>query len=240
MTVSPYRDPGKNKKQQVEEMFDHIAPKYDLLNHVLSLGIDKLWRKKAVAMLKQRRPLKILDVATGTGDFAIETAKIKPDQIVGFDLSEQMLRVGEEKVRKLRLDKLIRFQKGDSEQMPFPAESFDAITVAFGVRNFEHLEKGLQEFHRVLKPGGVAVILEFSRPRGFPFKQLYLVYFRRILPFIGGLVSKDASAYTYLPESVMAFPDDQDFLDILSRTGFTHSRQRRLTMGIATIYEAVK
>lgn len=240
MTVSPYHDPEKNKKQQVEEMFDHIAPKYDLLNHVLSMGIDKLWRKRAVRMLKVHRPSSVLDVATGTGDFAVEVARIKPAEIVGFDLSEQMIRVGEEKIKRLHLDHLIRFQKGDSENMPFESGSFDAITVAFGVRNFENLEKGLAEFYRVLKPGGVAIILEFSRPRNFPFKQLYLFYFRRILPFIGGLVSKDSSAYSYLPESVMAFPDDQDFLNILSRTGFNDSRQCRLTMGIATIYEAVK
>lgn len=240
MTVFPYQDPGKNKKQQVEQMFDQIAPRYDFLNHFLSMGVDKLWRKKAVRLLKRHRPLKILDVATGTGDFAIETVKIMPHEIVGFDLSEQMLRVGEEKVKRLQLDHLIRFQKGDSENMPFAGESFDAITVAFGVRNFENLEKGLQEFLRVLKPGGVAVILEFSRPRSFPFRQLYLFYFKHILPRIGGVISKDASAYTYLPESVMAFPDGQDFLNILKRAGFTRSRQLRLTFGIATIYEAVK
>lgn len=240
MTVCPYPDPGKNKKQQVEQMFDHIASRYDFLNHFLSMGVDKLWRKRAVRLLKRHRPLKILDVATGTGDFAIETARIGPREIVGFDLSEQMLRVGEEKVKRLQLDHLIRFQKGDSENMPFASESFDAITVAFGVRNFENLEKGLQEFYRVLKPGGVAMILEFSRPRSFPFKQLYMFYFRHILPRIGGMVSKDASAYSYLPESVMDFPDDQDFLNILKRNRFSCSRQRRLTFGIATIYEAVK
>jgi len=240
MTVSPYRESEKNKKQQVEQMFDQIAPKYDFLNHFLSMGVDRLWRRKAVRMLKAHGPSRILDVATGTGDFAVEAAKIRPSEIVGFDLSEQMIRVGEEKVKRLRLDHLIHFQKGDSEQMPFPDSSFDAITVAFGVRNFENLEKGLQEFQRVLRPEGVAIILEFSRPRAFPFKQLYLFYFRHILPFIGGVVSKDSSAYTYLPESVMAFPDDQDFLTILAQAGFTRSRQRRLTMGIATIYEAVK
>jgi demethylmenaquinone methyltransferase/2-methoxy-6-polyprenyl-1,4-benzoquinol methylase len=240
MTVSPYQDTEKNKKQQVEQMFDHIAPKYDFLNHFLSMGIDRLWRKKAVSMLAAHHPERVLDVASGTGDFAIETAKISPSEIIGFDLSGQMIRVGAEKVKRLGLDRLIRFEKGDSEQMPFPPGSFDAITVAFGVRNFENLEKGLQEFYRVLRPGGVAMILEFSRPRAFPFKQLYMFYFRHILPFIGGMVSKDSSAYTYLPESVMAFPDDQDFLDILARIGFSRSRQRRLTMGIATIYEAVK
>lgn len=240
MTVSPYQKSERNKKQQVEQMFDHIAPKYDFLNHFLSMGVDRLWRRKAIRMLKSYRPSRILDVATGTGDFAVEAAKIGPSEIIGFDLSEQMIRVGAEKVKRLKLDYLIHFEKGDSEQMPFASESFDAITVAFGVRNFENLEKGLQEFQRVLKPGGVAMILEFSRPRAFPFKQLYLFYFRHILPFVGGMVSNDSSAYTYLPESVMAFPDDQDFLRILASTGFSRCRQRRLTMGIATIYEAVK
>lgn len=240
MTIIPYQNSDKNKKQQVEQMFDHIAPKYDFLNHLLSLGIDKLWRKKAVRLLKAYRPSRILDVATGTGDFAIAAAKISPDEIVGFDLSEQMIRVGEEKVKRLGLEPVIHFQKGDSEDMPFAPESFDAITVAFGVRNFENLQKGLSEFKRVLKPGGVAVILEFSKPRYFPFKQLYRFYFFRILPFIGGLVSKDSPAYSYLPESVMAFPDDQDFLNILRQVGFSKLSQYRLSLGIATIYLAEK
>lgn len=240
MTIIPYQNSDKNKKQQVEQMFDHIAPKYDFLNHLLSLGIDKLWRKKAVRLLKAYRPSRILDVATGTGDFAIAAAKISPDEIVGFDLSEQMIRVGEEKVKRLGLEPVIHFQKGDSEDMPFASESFDAITVAFGVRNFENLQKGLSEFKRVLKPGGVAVILEFSKPRYFPFKQLYQFYFFRILPFIGGLVSKDSPAYSYLPESVMAFPDDRDFLNILRQVGFSKLSQYRLSLGIATIYLAEK
>ena len=240
MTIIPYQNSDKNKKQQVEQMFDHIAPKYDFLNHLLSLGIDKLWRKKAVRLLKAYRPSRILDVATGTGDFAIAAAKISPDEIVGFDLSEQMIRVGEEKVKRLGLEPVIHFQKGDSEDMPFAPESFDAITVAFGVRNFENLQKGLSEFKRVLKPGGVAVILEFSKPRYFPFKQLYRFYFFRILPFIGGLVSKDSPAYSYLPESVMAFPDDWDFLNILRQVGFSKLSQYRLSLGIATIYLAEK
>ena len=240
MTVSPYQDSDKNKKQQVEQMFDNIAPKYDFLNHFLSLGIDKLWRKKAVRILKAYKPSRILDVATGTGDFAIETSRIAPTEIVGFDLSEQMLKVGAEKVKQLKLDDLISFQKGDSENMPFADASFDAITVAFGVRNFENLEKGLQEFYRVLKPGGVAVILEFSKPRYFPFRQFYQFYFFHILPRLGRMISKDSSAYTYLPESVMAFPDDHDFLKILDERGFSESRQWRLTFGIATIYLARK
>lgn len=236
MTVSPYQDSDKNKKQQVEQMFDNIAPKYDFLNHFLSLGIDKLWRKKAVRILKSYQPKLILDVATGTGDFAIETSRIRPDEIVGFDLSEQMIKVGVDKVKRLGLDKMISFRKGDSEQMPFADASFDAITVAFGVRNFENLEKGLQEFYRVLKPGGVAVILEFSKPKYFPFKQFYQFYSFRILPRLGGMISKDASAYSYLPESVIAFPDDQAFLSVLRSCGFGETRQWRLTFGIATIY----
>jgi demethylmenaquinone methyltransferase/2-methoxy-6-polyprenyl-1,4-benzoquinol methylase len=240
MTVAPYQNSEQNKKQQVEQMFDNIAPKYDFLNHFLSLGIDKLWRKKAIRILKQDQPKRILDVATGTGDFAIAASRLEVDEIVGFDLSEQMIRVGEEKVKKLKLDSLIRFQKGDSENMPFEDASFDAITVAFGVRNFETLQKGLDEFYRVLRNGGVAIILEFSKPKYFPFKQLYRFYFFHILPFIGGLVSKDASAYSYLPESVMAFPDDQEMLEILGGTGFSNVRQKRLTFGIATIYIARK
>jgi len=236
MTVSPYQGSDKNKKQQVEQMFDNIAPKYDFLNHFLSLGVDKLWRKKAVRILKGYSPSRVLDVATGTGDFAIETSRIGPKEIVGFDLSEQMIKVGADKVKRLKLDHLIHFKKGDSENMPFDDSSFDAITVAFGVRNFEDLEKGLKEFYRVLKPGGVAIVLEFSKPRYFPFKQLYKFYFFHILPRLGGMISKDASAYSYLPESVMAFPDGQEFLGILNRLGFSESRQWRLTMGIATIY----
>lgn len=236
MTVSPYQHSDKNKKQQVEQMFDNIAPKYDFLNHFLSLGIDKLWRKKAVRILKSYQPKRILDVATGTGDFAIEASRIKPEQIVGFDLSEQMIKVGIDKVKRLGLDKLISFQKGDSEQMPFADASFDAITVAFGVRNFENLEKGLTEFYRVLKPGGVAIILEFSKPKYFPFKQFYQFYSFRVLPRLGGMISKDSSAYSYLPESVMAFPDDQAFLSVLRHSGFTETRQWRLTLGIASIY----
>jgi demethylmenaquinone methyltransferase/2-methoxy-6-polyprenyl-1,4-benzoquinol methylase len=240
MTVAPYQNSDKNKKQQVEQMFDNIAAKYDFLNHFLSLGIDRLWRKKAVKILREYHPKRVLDVATGTGDFAIATSRLNVDEIIGYDLSGEMIRVGEEKVKKLGLDSLIRFQKGDSESMPFEDDSIDAITVAFGVRNFETLQSGLDEFYRVLHDDGVAIILEFSKPKHFPFKQLYKFYFFHILPFVGGLVSKDSSAYTYLPESVMAFPDDQDMLNILSDTGFRQVRQRRLTMGIATIYIAQK
>ena len=240
MSVTPYQDSKENKKEQIEQMFNSIAPKYDFLNHFLSLGIDRLWRKRAIRLLNNYQPGHVLDVATGTGDFAIAARKTEAEKIVGFDLSEQMIRVGEQKVKRLKLDHLIRFQKGDSENMPFENESFDAITVAFGVRNFENLEAGLDEFFRVLKPGGVAVILEFSKPKYFPLKQLYKFYFFRILPFIGGLISKNAPAYNYLPESVMAFPDDQDFLKILIERGFDSAFQKRQTLGIATIYLAVK
>jgi demethylmenaquinone methyltransferase/2-methoxy-6-polyprenyl-1,4-benzoquinol methylase len=240
MQVTPYKDSGRQKKQQVEQMFDNIAPKYDFLNHFLSLGIDRIWRKKAIRILSDYPSDQILDVATGTGDFAIAAMKLNPKKIIGFDLSEQMLAVGRDKVKRLEFGPIIEFRKGDSEAMPFKDKQFDAITVAFGVRNFEHLELGLKEFHRVLKPDGVAVILEFSKPKHFPMKQFYQFYFFRILPLIGRMVSKDNSAYSYLPESVMAFPDDLKFLSILQKVGFSRSEQKRLTFGIATIYVAQK
>ena len=240
MQVTPYKDSDHQKKQQVEQMFDNIAPKYDFLNHFLSLGIDKLWRKKAIRILSGYKSDYLLDVATGTGDFAIAASKLKPKKITGFDLSEQMLQVGRAKVARLGLNELIEFRKGDSEAMPFENEQFDAVTVAFGVRNFENLDHGLKEFARVLKPDGVVIILEFSKPKYFPMKQLYLFYFFGILPLIGRMVSKDSSAYSYLPESVMAFPDDQKFLSILQNAGFSRTKQKRLTFGIATIYIAQK
>jgi demethylmenaquinone methyltransferase/2-methoxy-6-polyprenyl-1,4-benzoquinol methylase len=240
MQVTPYQGSNQQKKQQVEQMFDNIAPRYDFLNHFLSIGIDKIWRKKAIRILSGYKIDLILDVATGTGDFAIAALKLKPSKIIGFDLSEQMLNIGRAKAEKLGLSNLIEFVKGDSEAIPFPDSQFDAITVAFGVRNFENIEKGLREFCRVLKPDGVVAILEFSKPKYFPFKQLYFFYFFSILPFIGKLVSKDSSAYSYLPESVMAFPDDQKFLSVLQNCGFSRLQQKRLTLGIATIYIAQK
>lgn len=240
MQVTPYKDSDRQKKQQVEQMFDNIAPKYDFLNHFLSLGIDKLWRKKAIRILSAYKSDFLLDVATGTGDFAIAASKLKSSKIIGFDLSEQMLNVGRNKAERLGLDQVIEFQKGDSEAMPFQDGQFDAITVAFGVRNFEDLENGLKEFVRVLKPEGVVVILEFSKPKYFPMKQLYSLYLFGLLPLIGRVVSKDSSAYSYLPESVMAFPDDQKFLAILQKVGFSRTSQKRLSFGIATIYIAQK
>lgn len=240
MQVTPYKDSGQQKKQQVEQMFDNIAPKYDFLNHFLSLGIDKLWRNKAIRILSDFKSDYVLDVATGTGDFAIAASKLKPRKIIGFDISGEMLNVGRQKVKRLGLEEVIEFKKGDSEAMPFSDEQFDVITVAFGVRNFENLDHGLKEFYRVLKEDGVVIILEFSKPKYFPMKQLYLIYFFGILPIIGRLVSKDRSAYSYLPESVMAFPDDQKFLSVLQNTGFLRTRQKRLSLGIATIYIAQK
>ncbi len=238
--VVPYTQSGVSKKEQVATMFNNISKRYDFLNHFLSLGIDILWRKRAIRMLKPYAPKKILDVATGTGDFAIEALRLEPEQIVGVDISEGMLAVGKQKMKDKGYDNVISLQKGDSEAMQFEDNTFDAIIVAFGVRNFENLEKGLSEFYRVLKPNGVAVVLEFSKPRSFPFKQLYNFYFNRILPVFGKIISKDQSAYTYLPESVKKFPDGQDFLSLLTSLGFKNKKMKSLTLGISTIYMAEK
>jgi demethylmenaquinone methyltransferase/2-methoxy-6-polyprenyl-1,4-benzoquinol methylase len=239
-TVIPYKDKDASKKQQVEEMFDNISKKYDFLNHFLSMGIDVLWRKKAIKMLKPYKPKIILDVATGTGDFAIESMVLNPEKVIGIDLSEGMLSVGREKLKKKKLDSVIELLKGDSENLPFNDNYFDAYTVGFGVRNFENLEKGLSEMLRVLKPKGQAVILEFSKPKKFPVKQLYNFYFKYILPGIGNTISKDKAAYTYLPESVIAFPEGDDFLAILRKTGYTNVSAHSLLFGIATIYRGEK
>jgi len=217
-------------------MFDNISPKYDLLNHVLSLGIDIYWRKKAIRLLKPEKPRLILDIATGTGDFAIEAATLKPEKIVGMDISEGMLQVGREKIKRLGMEKLIELRQGDSERLPLSDNYFDAVIVSFGVRNFENLEKGLSDMHRVLKPGGTCVILEFSKPKAFPLKQLYYFYFRSILPLIGKVISKDQSAYTYLPESVQAFPDGEDFIRIFRQSGFNSTKCISLSFGISSIY----
>lgn len=226
------------KKAKVEAMFNDIAPKYDFLNHFLSLGIDIQWRKNVRKLLAPYKPKTILDVATGTGDLAIELNKLQPEKIIGLDIAANMLHIGKEKIKTKKLDRVIELQLGDSENLPFKDHSFDAVTVAFGVRNFENLQKGLKEMHRVLKPGGVAAILEFSKPKTFPVKQVYNFYFKYILPGFGKLVSKSKDAYTYLPESVSNFPEDKDFLDELLYAGFTKNTQKRLTMGIATLYEA--
>lgn len=240
MTVKPYKDHTGGKKEQVAGMFDNIAHKYDFLNHFLSMGIDKSWRKKAIGILKDKKPLTILDIATGTGDLAIEALKLNPTKVTGIDISEGMLEQGRKKVIARKLQNKVELQYGDSENIPFPDNSFDAVTAAFGVRNFENLEKGLSEMLRALKSNGTVVILEFSKPTKFPLKQLYQFYFSNILPFIGKIFSKDNAAYTYLPESVNAFPDGQDFLNILKKTGFRQEKMKTLTGGIATIYSAVK
>ncbi|SHN19810.1 demethylmenaquinone methyltransferase / 2-methoxy-6-polyprenyl-1,4-benzoquinol methylase [Cyclobacterium lianum] len=240
MSVVPYKDQKEGKKQQVASMFDNISKKYDLLNHLLSLGIDIVWRKKAIRMLKKDRPALILDIATGTGDFAIEALALEPKKVIGVDISEGMLREGRKKMKEKKLDHIIDLQLGDSEKLLFEENKFDAVIVSFGVRNFENLEKGLRDMHRVLKPGGKTVILEFSKPKKFPMKQAYSFYFRYILPQIGKMISKDKSAYTYLPESVKAFPDGRDFLDVLEKVGFKQTQCKTLTFGISSIYTGIK
>lgn len=240
MTVVPYKNQEKSKKEQVAEMFDNISPKYDFLNHTLSLGIDNLWRKKAIKMLQEHQPKLILDIATGTGDFAIASLKLGPEKVIGVDISAGMLEVGREKMKKRGLSEKIEMRLGDSEGLEFEENKFDAVIVAFGVRNFEHLEEGLADMLRVLKENGKVVILEFSRPRMFPFKQLYNFYFRWILPKIGRLVSKDQSAYTYLPESVKVFPDGDDFTEIMKKIGFKSTACKPLTFGISSIYTGTK
>lgn len=238
--VKPY-EPNSSKKEQVSKMFDNIAPKYDLLNRVLSLGIDTIWRKKMIAKLENLQPKKVLDVATGTADVALEIHKqLKSEKITGVDISHEMLEVGRDKIAKKGLSDTITLDLGDSENLPYDNESYDAITAAFGVRNFENLEKGLAEMYRVIRPGGKIVILEFSRPTMFPFKQLYNFYFKNILPTIGKLTSKDNRAYTYLYESVQVFPDGENFLKVLDKTGFKNNELERLTLGICTIYTGVK
>lgn len=238
--VTPYNE-GENKKEQVGRMFDGIAPYYDFLNRFLSLGIDVSWRRKAIAELDPAQHRRILDVATGTADVAILTAKTLPDtQITGLDLSSEMLKVGDGKIRKNDLEDRIELLQGDSENLPFEDNSFDALTVAFGVRNYENLERGLREMRRVLRPEGKLVVLEFSRPRRFPFKQLFNFYFANILPTIGRMRSKDPRAYRYLYESVQAFPDGEDFLRILRETGYNSTRCKVLTLGISSIYTAQK
>lgn len=240
MTVVPYKEDSAGKKQQVARMFDSISGNYDFLNHFLSLGIDIRWRKKAIKLLAESNPKLILDVATGTGDFAVETLKLNPDQVIGVDISEGMLEVGRKKMKDRGYDHKIDLRLGDSENLPFEGNKFDAVIVAFGVRNFENLEKGLTEMQRVLKPGGRMVVLEFSKPRSFPFKQIYNFYFRFILPKIGRLISRDSAAYTYLPESVQAFPDGDDLIKILNRIGFKKSSCQPLTFGISSLYIATK
>ena len=240
MEVVPYKNEHTGKKEQVAEMFNNISTKYDFLNHFLSLGIDRVWRRKAINHLMDLQPKSILDVATGTGDFAIQALKLNPDKIIGIDISEGMLKVGLEKIKKKGLENKVELHSGDSENMPFEDNKFDAVIVAYGVRNFENLEKGLSEMYRVLRSGGKMVVLEFSKPVLFPFKQLYNFYFQFVLPKIGKTVSKDNVAYTYLPESVKAFPDGDEFINKLQNVGFKQAICNPVTFGISSIYIAKK
>lgn len=238
--IKPY-DQDRHKSEQVEEMFDHIAHSYDQLNLTLSIGIDRLWRRKAIKRLQAYHPKHILDVATGTGDFAILASRLlKPQEIIGIDISEGMMAVGREKVKQAGLDAVIRFKREDCTALSFKADSFDAITVAFGVRNFDGLDKGLEEMHRVMKQGGRLVILELSSPTRFPMKQLYRFYSKTVMPLIGKLISKDDSAYTYLPQSIEACPQGEQMAEIINRAGFKEVEYEPLTFGICTLYTATK
>jgi demethylmenaquinone methyltransferase/2-methoxy-6-polyprenyl-1,4-benzoquinol methylase len=240
-TVIPYSQEQGTKKEQVADMFNNISKTYDFLNHFMSLGIDIIWRKKAINELKKDQPKLILDVATGTGDFAFEALSIlNPDKIVGVDISQGMLDIAKQKIAKRNLGHKFEVKLGDSEQLPFEANEFDAVTVAYGVRNFENLEMGLADINRVLRPGGKAVVLEFSKPKAFPVKQLYQFYFNYVTPGIGKLFSKDSRAYSYLPESVAAFPDGRDFVAVMDRVGFKNTKCRPLAFGICSIYTGIK
>lgn len=238
--VTPYKDSKLTKKKQVEQMFDNISGNYDGLNRVISLGTDVKWRKKVVALVEATKPDSILDIATGTGDLAIQMVNSGAKRIVGLDLSEGMLSVGRKKIIEKNLESRIDMVQGDSENLPFEANSFDAITVAFGVRNFEDLEKGLQEIFRVLKPGGIFVVLETSVPTKFPYKQGYRLYSNLILPVIGKMFSKDKVAYSYLSESAANFPYGIAFNNILKKTGFIDVVDLPQTFGVSTIYTASK
>lgn len=239
-SVKPYKEDG-SKKEQIAQMFDNVAGTYDFLNRFLSLGIDVYWRKKAIAKLKSLAPQKVLDVATGTADVALETKRqLAPAKIIGVDISAQMLEVGRTKIKQQQAAQTIELQLGDSENLQFETASFDAATLSFGVRNFENVEKGLQEILRVLKPNGKLIVLEFSRPRIFPLKQLFNIYFKYVLPLIGKLTSKDPRAYTYLYESVQAFPDREAFVALLQKAGFKKASYEAWTIGIVCCYEAEK
>ena len=238
--VKPYQG-DKEKGKLVEEMFDNIAPAYDKLNHRLSWNIDKTWRNKAIKALQPFHPQTMLDIATGTGDFAILAAKmLKPQKLIGADISEGMMNIGRQKVEKEQLSHVISFMKEDCMNLSFADNTFDAITAAFGIRNFEHLDKGLSEMHRVLKPGGHLSILELTTPITFPMRQLFKIYSHTFLPFYGKIVSKDKSAYHYLTASIEAFPQGETMMEIFKKAGFTDMRFKRLTFGICTMYLATK
>ncbi|WP_281644073.1 bifunctional demethylmenaquinone methyltransferase/2-methoxy-6-polyprenyl-1,4-benzoquinol methylase UbiE [Bacteroides zoogleoformans] len=238
--IKPYGKEG-TKSEQVEEMFDNIAPAYDKLNHTLSMGLDRSWRRKAIDVLRPFRPRRIMDVATGTGDFAILACReLQPDALVGIDISEGMMNVGREKVSKAHLSDKISFAREDCLSLSFADASFDAVTVAFGIRNFDGLDKGLSEICRVLKAGGHLVILELSTPERFPMKQLFSIYSVAVIPLLGKCISKDNSAYTYLPQSIRAFPQGEVMQEVILRAGFGKVHFKRLTFGVCTLYVAEK
>ncbi len=240
-TIKPYKAQEGGKKEQVANMFNNISKTYDMLNRMMTMGIDTIWRKKAIRSLRSIHPQLILDVATGTGDFALESIRIlNPKKIIGVDISAGMLDVAREKIEKKGLQEQFEVELGDSEKLQFDDNTFDAVTVAFGVRNFENLEQGLADIRRVLKPGGKAVILELSNPTTFPIKQLYHFHFHKLTPALGKLISKDSSAYSYLPESVANFPDGERFAAITQKVGFKETKVRPQTFGFCTIYECTK
>ncbi len=239
-SIKPYNTEEK-KTVQVEKMFDNIAHAYDRLNHTLSWGIDKRWRKQAIAWLRPFGPERIIDIATGTGDFAIQACKsLRPHQLIGMDISEGMMNIGKEKAKKEGLEPILSFAKEDCMKLSFRNKEFDAVTVAFGVRNFEDLDKGLSEIYRILVPGGHLVILELSVPEKFPMKQLYAIYSKVVIPSLGKLFSKDKEAYTYLPASIRAFPQGKIMRNIISKAGFGEVNYKRMTFGICTLYMATK
>ncbi|HFS67530.1 MAG TPA: bifunctional demethylmenaquinone methyltransferase/2-methoxy-6-polyprenyl-1,4-benzoquinol methylase UbiE [Flavobacteriia bacterium] len=238
--VTPYKDTKKGKKEQVTQMFDNVSKEYDFLNRVLTFGLDINWRKKVVNIIAKNNPKKILDIATGTGDLAINLSKIKDAKITGLDISSGMLSIAKEKVKKKKLDQAIKLVLGDSEKLPFNNNHFDAVTVSYGVRNFENLDKGLQEIYRVLKPNGILVVLETSQPTRFPMKQLFQFYSKYVIPTVGGFFSKDKKAYNYLPESAASFPFGKAFNNILLKNGFNSAQDTPVAFGISTIYVAKK
>ena len=238
--VIPYKESDLSKKEQVTQMFDKVSSNYDFLNRLLTFGIDVSWRKKVVKMVTDQKAKMILDIATGTGDLAIMIAKTNPEKVIGLDISQGMLDVGKKKVKQLNLSDKIEMIIGDSENLSFADNTFDAITVGFGVRNFENLEKGLREIYRVLKPKGTFVVLETSQPTKFPIKQGFTFYSKYIIPTVGKMFSKDKNAYQYLPESAAAFPYGEEFNNILLKTGFNTSKVYPQTFGISTIYQAFK
>ncbi|NCC09235.1 MAG: bifunctional demethylmenaquinone methyltransferase/2-methoxy-6-polyprenyl-1,4-benzoquinol methylase UbiE [Bacteroidia bacterium] len=238
--IKPY-DSERKKSEQVEQMFDHIAPAYDKLNHALSMGIDRYWRRKAINRLRPFKPQRIMDVATGTGDFALLAyRKLLPKQLIGTDISEGMMAIGRQKVAQAGLSEQITFAREDCTALSFANETFDAITVAFGIRNFDHLDEGLSEMCRVLLPGGQLVILELTTPDFFPMKQLFSLYAKIVIPLLGKLLSKDHSAYRYLPATIQAFPQGEVMQEVIRKAGFSAVQFERLTGGICTLYTATK